>query len=787
MFFVCRCLGILLLATGAVFSQGTLEDYRRAQTMLGLQAGPIMFDGQVTPNWIAGEDSFWYLRRSAEGKRFVLVDIARRQKAPAFDHDRLASALTRASGATIKPERLPFDSFRLDAKRQQIRFVINRANWMCHLVTYECGEEARPPARAPEASYFAGFGLGPGLRDSMAVASPDGKWEVVLRDFNLVLRNTATGEETRLTEDGSVDNDYSYSPSSPTLQLRLGASKIRIPPSAYWSPDSSRFVGYRLDMRKSPRLTLVQSARGKESFPFAYSYHAPVAGNPDVAKVIPVAFDVAQKKGIAVKTEPLEWLWTEAGPFRPQWSKDSSRVWFVDATRGFKQVRLREIDARTGETRTLIDENSARHVNYNLAFFNWKRLDSGEVVWISERDGWSHLYLYDSQSAALRRQLTEGAWAVREVVGIGKNRVFFYGSGREPARDPYLQHLYSVDLAGGEPELLTPDPAEHEVSLSPSGAYLVDNYSTINKPWTSVVRDSRDGSVVLELERGDPKPLERIGWTPPEPFEVLAADGKTKLYGVLFRPSRFDRSRKYPVIESVYAFPSRFAAPKGFSSRGGSSTTGAPSSQATAELGFIVVTLDGRGTGLRSREFQDTIYGEHWGDERWEDHVEALRQLARRYPYMDLNRVGIFGHSAGGADAVNAMLLRPDFYKAGVASAGSHAIEVGLALPTEQWAGFPPNGQVFGHSNIALAGRLQGKLLLAHGEVDDNVHPSSTMKLVQALIEANKDFEFLILPNDRHSLGSNLYLIRRRWDFFVKHLLGVDPPKGFDLRSRGRE
>jgi len=377
---------------------------------------------------------------------------------------------------------------------------------------------------------------------------------------------------------------------------------------------------------------------------------------------------------------------------------------------------------------------------------------------------------------------------VREVVGIFEKtrRVYFYASGREPGRDPYLKHLYSVDLDSGEIRLLTPEVAEHEVFVSPAGKYFVDSYSTVNQAGTSVVRDSGDGRVLFELERGDLRPLEKLGWTPPEPFEVTAADGRTKLYGVLFRPSNFNPNRKYPVIESVYTGPSGIATPKAFHIRGGSSTTGAPLSQATAELAFIVVTLDARGTGFRSREFQETSYKNPWG-ERWQDHIGALRQLARRYPYMDLDRVGIFGHSRGGTDVVNAMLLHPDFYKVGVASAGGHDLETGMALPSEQWTGFALRDHYRKESNVALAARLQGKLLLAHGELDPNVHPSSTLRLVQALIEANKDFDLLILPNQMHSLGSHRYLIRRRWDFFVRHLLDRDPPKGFDLRSQGQE
>jgi len=378
----CRTLGVFILTTGAVFGQGTLENYKRARTMLGLHPDPIVFDGKVTPNWIAGEDRFWYVRRTPEDKRFVLVDVAGKCKAPAFDHDRLAAALTKATGKTVKPERLPFESFRLDEKREQIRFVTNGANWMCTLSTYECREEGRPVARPADVSFFADFpGYGRALTDDMTVKSPDGKWEALQREHNLFLRNAATGQDTRLTEDGSENNDYSLYPSSPMLMLRMGTPKIRIPPSVFWSPDSSRIVGYRVDWRISPRLTLVQSAPSTGGLPVAYTYHAPVAGNPDVARVYPIIFDVATKKNLAVKTEPLEWLWYEAGPFRPEWSRDGSRFYFVDATRGFQRVQLKEADVRSGATRTLVDESSTKYVNYNLAFFNWRRLDDGGLLW----------------------------------------------------------------------------------------------------------------------------------------------------------------------------------------------------------------------------------------------------------------------------------------------------------------------------------------------------------------------------------------------------------------------
>jgi dipeptidyl aminopeptidase/acylaminoacyl peptidase len=347
----------------------------------------------------------------------------------------------------------------------------------------------------------------------------------------------------------------------------------------------------------------------------------------------------------------------------------------------------------------------------------------------------------------------------------------FAASGREAGRDPYQRHAYAIGLEGKGLKLLTPEEADHTVAVSPDGAYLVDTYSRIDSAPVTVVRRASDGRAVREVERADVELLRRSGWPWPEPFAVKGRDGTTDIYGAIYRPSNFDPGRKYPVIDAIYNGPHAVRTPKSFTPSG--------PDQALAELGFIVVTVDALGTALRSKAFHDVSYA-NLGDSGLPDHVAALEQLAARHPQLDLGRVGIYGHSAGGYDAAHALLVRPDFYRVTVASSGTHDSRSDRVWWNELWMGYPVGDHYRRQANTNLAANLRGKLLLVHGGLDDSVHPAATLQLVDALVKANKDFDLLLLPDRGHDQG-NGYFVRRLWDYFVRNLAGVEPPKEYPL------
>jgi dipeptidyl aminopeptidase/acylaminoacyl peptidase len=416
-------------------------------------------------------------------------------------------------------------------------------------------------------------------------------------------------------------------------------------------------------------------------------------------------------------------------------------------------------------------------------FGNWRVINGNrEVVWFSERDGWGHLYLYDAATGQLKNRITEGPWLVLELLRIDEaaRTVYFTAVGREPGRDPYYRHLYRAALDGGGLTLLTPEDADHQVTFSPAGRFIVDTYSTRQQPPVTVLRRP-DGTVAMTVQEADVSQYLEMGGRWPESFRVKARDGVTDLYGLLFRPARFDSTRSYPVIDYIYPGPQSGS----IGARAFSVTPGG-NAQALAELGFIVVQVDAMGTPFRNKAYHDSYYG-NMGDNGIPDHIAALKQLAARHPYMDLGRVGIFGHSGGGFSSTDAILRYPDFFHVAVSSAGNHDNRSYDYTWGEKYQGLmvrsAGGGDNFdGQANHLLAKNLKGKLFLLYGTLDDNVHPNATLLLVDELIKANRNFDLLVMPNRNHGFAGEPYVIRRTWDFFVKHLLGVDPPQGFEIR-----
>ena len=751
--FGCVYVGLLLaIALPALASaQGTREDYERARRFLPDNAGSLVLNADVDVEWIGESDRFWYRRElPREGEEFLVVDAATGDRRPAFDHARLAATLTELIGEAQTATSLPFNSFEFEDGGDAITFSVEDEDWRCSLLDYTCEK-----------------------RDEEIISgrSPDGRWIAFVRDHDLHVRSAENGAEIRLTEDGTAERAYATRVPSPTLMIRQQTQQPEQNPAVFWSPDSRRLVAPRIDTRGAGTLSMVVHAPEERIRPFHYTYWYPLPPDSVLPSAELYVFDIDARASVRVALPPAS-LQYYGGP-GVSWSDDGSQFYVRVTDRGYTERRLHAVDPATGTARLLIEEQGDPFVNTAAGVDNRHIFDGRQVLWASERDGWMHLYLYEAGNTEPIRQLTSGEWVVRDIAHVDEDAetVYFTAGGREDGRDPYLQHLYRIGLNGSGMRLLTPEDAEHTISFSPSGRYFVDSWSRPDTPPVTAVRRANDGSIAFEVERADISGLEALGWIPPEPFQAKARDGDTDIYGIIWRPTTFDSSKVYPVVETIYTGPQGFFVPKNF-------RAWRNHAQTIAELGFIVVQVDGFGTARRSRAFHAHAW-KNLGDSGLEDHIGALRQIAQRYPYMDLSRVGIYGHSAGGYDAAHALLTHPEFYKVGVASAGNHDHRLDKAWWNTQWMGWPVGAHYEEQSNVTLAENLQGRLLLAHGDVDENVPVSATLRLADALIRADKDFDLIIMTNQNHGFGNHPYFVRRRWDYFVEHLLGVDPPGDF--------
>lgn len=759
-------------------------DYARAERFLSWNKDKSVLNADVQHHWIGNEDRFWYLRTSAAGqKEFVIVDAASGERTAAFDPRKLAATLGEATGKSIDPGDLPFSRLQF-SDQDSIEFEVDGVRWV-----WELAKSAL--CRAPEVPVV------PEER------SPDGKWAAFRREENIWIRPTGGGEALPLTTDGVEHHGYGGLPGA-CLHWVTDLRKGKPPrPKVMWSPDSRYLLTYRVDEREVKDLSLIQSVPEDGSFrPKLYTYRCAMAGDEHVTQLELVVLDVANRRRVKLSAISQFFVLMPMEAHTVWWASDSGAVYFIERDRFLKWVALKRADLRTGMVREVIRENSDT-VALVSAMNPYERptvriLTNGDVIWYSRRSGWGHLYYYDA-SGALRAPITQGEWLVRRIVRVDESArcIYFTASAREQGRDPYEQRLYRIDFHGKGLELLTPEEGEHDFTpptsedeeggrlaneagrdrFAPSGRYFLDSFSWPDKPPVLVLRD-RDGRLIRTLEEADISKLEAQGYTPVEPFAALAADGRTRIYGNLFRPSRLDPARKYPVIDANYPGPQACRTRKSFTA----AVFDEEDAQAIAELGFIVVTVDGRGTPNRSVSFTEYAYGRLDKASDLDDHLSALHQLAERYPYMDLERVGIYGVSGGGFRAAQAILRYPDFYKVAVSSEGNHEQRGYSCTWGETYVG-PVEGNDYSLSaSWPEAANLKGKLLLMHGELDDNVPPTLTLRLVDALIKANKDFDLLILPNENHSTAiKSPYFIRRKWDFFVRHLMGVEPPAGYAI------
>lgn len=734
-------------------AQGNQEDYERAQQFLSGNLRHVLYLADVNPHWIQKTSRFWYRKSSPSGNEFILVDSERDAAGPAFDHARLAAALSHANKQEYSPSDLPFREFEFVDDSKAIRFSLDGADWSCSLVSYECKSNPAEPKHPNEE------------------LSPNKRWAAFVRDHNLFLRDVSTGTELQLTQDGVKGCDYATPLPSLRLMVDQGTEDVKQNAAVFWAPDSSRLVTYRIDSRNSGRFTSVQFVPPSQLRPKAFTYVYPLPGEVQ-ARAEPVIFDIQSGRRTDVKSASIELPFQEGPGF--EWFPDSKGFYYDYDERGYKAKELRVVDASTGEQRVLVREQSDPYVDPGETSYRFIKA-TGEILWSSERDGWNHLYLY-SKTGQLENQITQGHWVFQQIEYVDEpnRRVYFTASGREKDEDPYQTHLYSVGFDGRGLQLLTPENATHSVNVSEDGSYFIDTYSRPDLPVKVVLRRAKDGSQLRVLEESDPSWLTKVGWKAPEPFQGKAADGTTDLYGLIWRPSNFDAAKKYPIVEFVYTGPQSFFVPKTFNTFW---------LQSMAELGFVVVMVDGRGTSGRSRAFHQFSYRNLGG--AFEDHVAMIKQMASRYPYMDVTRVGIFGTSAGGYGAAHAMLAFPDFYTVGVSTSGDHDARLDKAWWNELYQGYPVQDDYVEQSNVTMASRLKGHLLLEHGDIDDNVHPVETMRLADALMKANRDFDMLFVPNMFHGESGEHahYLVRRRWDYFVQHLLEVTPPANFEVKE----
>jgi dipeptidyl-peptidase-4 len=751
------CYWILIAAlvlTSPAIILPNATDYARADLFVPANVISTFFNISVTPNWIEGSSSFWYLKTSRESKQFILVDTKNRTKKFAFNQTALAKTLDAISGDQVDPSNLPF-SF-ITFMKGNIKFSAFNKTWQCNLQSYNISEVS--------SDKNAGFG------ESL---SPDGSMAAYVHDYNLWIRNIYTGKKYPLTTDGS--KDYAYATRSDTVlhpisQIRLNETSQ---PYAVWSPDSKRIATFRMNQSNVTPLYLLQYVPDNNSKPRPWAYRFAMPGDKYVPMYEPVVVDVLDKKVVPVvyKAQHEVSLMDTDNDVPQWWSDDSQVLYSLYADRGEKALHLLKINPANGKTEEILSESGPTYVEANLDYAsppNTKILRNGDIVWFSEKSGYGHLYLYD-KNGGQKNAITSGDWVIRNLLYVDENAslVYFTAGGKESGEDPYFRHLYRIGLDGSGLMLLTPEDADHNILMAPDRTVFLDTYSRVDLPPVSVVRDL-NGNIIMNLEKGDIKTITDIGWKPPERFSVKALDGKTDLYGLIFKPTNFNSSQKYPVVETVYPGPYNIVTAKSFADDLSWVNKIFWRAQAVAELGLIVVTMDGPGTAYRSKEFHDASYG-HLGDVGGlADHVNGLKQLALDRPYMDLNRVGMFGHSAGGLMTAQALLTYPEFYKAGVASSGDYDSRFYGAYWGEKYEGLESN---YTEQITALkAGRLKGKLLLISGDVDDNVNPCMTMQLVGAFVRADKPFDLLVMPNKNHDLSYEPYYLHRLFGYLLENL-----------------
>jgi dipeptidyl aminopeptidase/acylaminoacyl peptidase len=752
-----------LAASGQEIPSVTTKDYARAESFLIYNTQPLVYNGSVRPNWLKG-DRFWYVTNSINGKEFILVDPAKKTRTAAFDQIKLAEALTKMSGTRYEAGKLPFEAITFSPDERSISFDVQGKNWSYDLktATLVSGNIASKATATPPAS----------RRGALEVASPDGKLSAFIRDYNLWVKEMSTGKETQLTTDGI--KDYGYATDNAGWKMSEG-------PILRWSPDSKKIATFKQDQRKVGDMYLVSTNVGK---PTLTAWKYPLPGDKEIITIERVIVTV-DKPGVIrlqVPADPHRATLSDdiasSGTFDDvDWKADATELAFVSTSRDHKQEKFRIANAATGSVREVFEEVVPTQYESGRGTINWRYLaKSKEIIWYSERDNWGHLYLYDASTGKVKNQITKGDWVVTQLLKVDEtNRVLYFLAGGREAGNPYFAHLYKIGFDGKSLKLLTPEAGNHQISFSTSGNYLVDSYSQPDVAPVTVLRDL-NGKVIRTLEKADVSKLVAAGWKAPTPVALKAHDGKTDIYGLVFTPTKMDPDKKYPVVDYIYP------GPQGGSVGSWSFSPSRGDHQALAELGFIVVAIEGTSNPSRSKSFHDMSYGD-MSENTLPDQITAIRQLSSKFP-IDTTRVGIWGHSGGGFATAAAMFRYPDFFKVGISESGNHDNRNYEDDWGERYNGLISNEAYETQANQTYAKNLKGKLMLAHGMMDNNVPPSNTLLVVDALIKANKNFDLVVFPNSAHGFGAySPYMMRRRWDYFVKNLLNAEPPKEYELKG----
>ena len=737
----------MLLSGGMAFAQGTIDDYKRAYSLSKKFGRDKVMYSDVNPQWIKGTHSFWYIRNTPEGRIYVITDADKKARKELFNHKKLAENLTHLSGDTVNEKRITLENLVVNATQDTLRFAFKKNNW-CYAIRKNALSNEGPvpvPEKRPH------WMVVDDEKEAKPIVSPDGKYEAYIKSDNVYVKELSTGKEKQLSMDGTLSNYY----------------------SAYikWSPDSKRVLSCKIRPIEKRYVYYVESSPTDQLQPKLHKQEYAKPGD-ELRFKIPCIYEVESGKALIPSTELFN---QQFDITNLQWNKDSEAITFEYNQRGHQAYRVLELSATNGSVRPIVDETSNTFVNW-LRHFRHDLANGEEMIWMSKRDNWNHLYMYNCETGKVKHQITKGEWYVREVIRVDEDKqlIYFSANGMVDNEDPYLIRYYRIGFNGQDLVCLTPEEGMHSAKFSDDMCYLVDVYSMVNKAPVAVLRDSKDGNIIMPLETADISRLETNGWKAPEVFTAKGRDGKTDMWGIIIRPTHFDPNKKYPVIEYIYSGPGSHYVPKTFIPYNHNMT-------ALAELGFIVVQLDGMGTSFRSKAFEEVCY-KNLKDAGFPDRKLWIKAAAEKYPYMDIDRVGIFGASAGGQEAMTAVLLHPEFYKAAYSACGCHDNRMDKIWWNEQWLGYPIDQSYIEGSNVENAHLLTHPLMLVVGELDDNVDPASTIQVVNALIKANKDFELVVLPGVAHTMGGN-YGEHKRFDFFVKHLLKVDPPKWSLLKT----
>lgn len=728
---------VLLFMPLCITAQSIDSLYKRADSFRE-QYSTKYYNGISAIGAIEKTDMFWYLTQTPRGMEFLIIDATGKETRSAFDQQRIASLLSDFNDLKeIKPYNLPFRHVVFNQSVDTLRFRIQNFDYSISLKEYSISRE---PVRNAQNRYWGSV-----QRENVnrKVKSPDGKKEAYISEGNIWVTDLTTDESKKLSYDGS---DYEYYSSD-----------------IHWSPDSRKIVSCKYRPGGDRKLNIISSSPKDQLQPKMLSYDYPKPGDPLPIRY-PVLFILDEDKQIFYDVPNVEQQYSLG---RINWDENSEYFTFHFNRRGHQQYIVYSGDVN-GKLYPVVDERADTFIYYNKISTNWLK-NGKELLWMSERDGWSHLYLYDVPSGKVKKQITHGEWVVKEVIHVDEaaRTVIIKACGKDKGEDPYLEKYYKVSLDNGKLIALTPENANHSVTFSSEFKYMVDSYSRVDMEPTIVIRTVADGKVIYEPEnQPDISKAVEAGWRMPEVFTAKGRDGITDIWGVIIRPVDFDPNKRYPVIEYIYAGPHDSHVPKSFSMVHRCSEL--------SELGFITVMIDGMGTANRSKAFHDVCW-QNLKDAGFPDRIAWIKSAAEKYPEMDIDNVGIYGTSAGGQNAMGALLFHPQFYKVGVASCGCHDNRMDKMWWNEQWMGYPVGNHYAESSNVVNAHLLEGHLMLMLGELDNNVDPSSTLQVVDELIKHNKEFEFVMLPGAGHTDGGK-YGERKRRDFFIKHLLNEKTP-----------